>query len=371
MILVVVAFTTGQPVFFAAYFLCAVALVAGFLGVLRGLAVDQLVAAAIVASVLTFGVSVNSFRDETILLHFAISIISLLTALIFTKLPRAYLRASMFTLVATQALVVAYLAAKGIRGRPLEAMIPGSSSNVITSNLVALQINYAIAKFLLQRRSTIMTGIVTLVICFVGYGRGSILAALAVLATLILFQLHSLKQRRGILYVGGVVLLCGAIAVVAWQDNIVESLVNKTKLASGFSSPRVLMIQDYLDRMDGVGALVGSTYEGTIIDKRYNGNPHNSFIYAHHFFGLPYLLIVLILPLLLIARQRGLRTKAFIAAMTTILYFRAFTQPILFPTPFDLFYYAIYIGLVTVSSDVRATTPASLKALDKTKDLNS
>lgn len=344
-VLLVIAFATRHPALISAYLLFGSALVLAHIHMLQRLASHQVMMAALLVLTLAFILPINIFRSQTILYHFTVSLLSLLAALILTQNRVAYLRASKIALVAAQMTVLAFLFVNGISDYPLEDMIPNSSSNVVTSFLIALQINYSISNFLLYRRSSLLTATVSLCICLVGYGRGSILAAAAITTVAMLVASYQGSGRHQI--IGGTLLVTiMAIAIISFASEISEFIMNRTKIGSGLiDMARLEAIQGYLSQINGLTALTGAPYTGTVIETKYNGNPHNSFIRAHNIFGLPYFLFIIFMPFYYTIRQKSFIIKLFLLIMLLILFFRAFTEPLFFPTPFDFIFYSIFLGL--------------------------
>lgn len=281
-------------------------------------------------------------RSETALAHYFVTVLSLLTAFLITRSPNAYFQASRTALYASLGVVSAYLATSGLDSFPLERMIPDSSSNGITSYLVILQANYCVASYLFRRKLPFMSALLTLGICVVGYGRGSILSTLAIIAVnFITFSLR--KSPRHFFAAVGVLVVTAFSLAVAYGDEISYFVEANTKIGSGlYDQHRDSIIKDYsrLIDEDSLLILTGADYKGTVIEADYNNNPHNSYIRAHHIFGLPYLMLMLCFPLLAFARLPG-SLRAYPLALLTVMLFRAATEPILFPTMLDVFYFAV------------------------------
>ena len=279
-----------------------------------------------------------------------------------TRTPRNFWRSCRWTLVATQGVVLAYLATTGLTGFPLEELIPDSSSNGITSYLLVLQISYSLAHYALHRRVTWATQLVTLFICIVGYGRGSIVASLALLLGSLAVSSVSRSARSRLPALAAVAVL--AIGVVRYHDEIALFVDANTKFGVAVGDfHRELIIRGYLGELTPVGALVGGPYDGTVIARNYNGNPHNSFIRAHHVFGLFYLLSVLALPFVAIRRGSSIAGTAYTLLGLGVLYFRAFTEPILFPTLLDYFVFGTCFALQATTG---LTTNVSRAAVSPT-----
>lgn len=285
-------------------------------------------------------------RDPVALAHGAVSVVALGTAFVLTRDLDTYLRASAWVLWSVQAAVVVFLAINGVDDFPLERILPDSSSNGITSYLVALQANYCIVRFLLRGRASMATPLLTLAICVVGYGRGSILAATAiVLINAVAACLDSRRPTRSAVTV--LITACLAAWVYGQHGEDIAGYVEvNTKIGSGLvDEHREQQISEYLDRLDLLALLIGGEYEGTSIARDYNNNPHNAFIRAHHVFGLAYVVAVSALPFLAMSRRLDRSRRLYAQALVIVILFRAFTEPILFPTLLDTVYFALCFAL--------------------------
>jgi hypothetical protein len=344
--LLVAAFATRAPALLAAYVLAAIALILMGMRTLSALGGRELVAASLLATAVIVALPVVVLRNFNVAFHAITVAVSFGAAYVLTRNLKVYVMASRVTLIAAQAYVVAYLSRSGLEDFPLENMLPDSSSNGVTSYLVVLQANACAGLYLLRRRAAIPTSLLTLGICIVGYGRGSVLAAAGILAVCALFAASGRSLRGAVL--GVVLVVASGLAVYVSHEEEIDTFVQvNTKIGSGlYDEPREEIIRDYLGKIDGAWPLLfGADYRGTSVETSYFGNPHNSFIRAHNIFGLPYLLCVLALPLLLDRGRWPARERVFVYAMLTLVLARSFTEPLLFPTFFDLYYFALCFAL--------------------------
>lgn len=292
--------------------------------------------------ILTLSLPFAVLRSETALAHYFVTLLSLMTAFLLTRSLEAYFQASRIALYASIAVVAAYLATSGLANFPLERMIPDSSSNGITSYLVILQANYCVASYLSRSRLPLLSTLLTLGICVVGYGRGSILSATVMIAAN--FMTFALRKNPRHFFVA--IGLCAAVAgglAVAYGEQISLFVEANTKIGSGlYDRHRDAIIQDYSRKIDddSLAILAGAEYRNTVIELDYNNNPHNSYIRAHHIFGLPYLALMLLFPLLSSFRLPW-RLRAYPMALVAVMLFRAATEPILFPTMLDVFFFSV------------------------------
>lgn len=117
---------------------------------------------------------------------------------------------------------------------PLEDFLQGAaSSNVVTSFLILLQVAYSAIKFIHLSKITWITPLATFAICLIGYGRGSILASLMLLLTLVL--IHIFRMRRSIkntIFIGVSILIFCFLGFIFYKDALFI-IEGNTKLGLG------------------------------------------------------------------------------------------------------------------------------------------
>ena len=110
-------------------------------------------------------------------------------------------------------------------------------------------------------------------------------------------------------------------------------------LAGGvLDSRRGNMLAGYFGKLGVWLLLFGTDYSGTSINNIYGGNPHNSYIRIHSYYGFFGLLIVALSPLAIFLTNKKLVSKCVVFVLITLVLVRAVTEPILFPTLLDFFY---------------------------------
>lgn len=342
--LAALAFVTVQPALFAAYVTVGALVGALHLPVLARTSREQIIVGSVLVVATCSLLAVNVFRYPTTLAHFVITAVAVVSALVVTGDPVRYRKASLVTLVTAQVALLLYAAWVGLdkAPTPLEGIFPTASTNAITSCLVVLQLNYCVAGFFVRNRPPLLTPLLTFAICVIGYGRGSIVIAAAIVIVSVVFAVISTRRNIMPLLAVGLV----GVPVAAWGLGIADSVVAQTKLAAGlYDEARARMIMEYLGRLNGWTLFVGAPYDGSGIQTQFHGNPHNSLIRAHHIFGLPYVALVLITPLLVLAGSLEMRTRLFIAIMLALAILRGLTETILFPSVLDVFYFGAALGL--------------------------
>lgn len=287
-------------------------------------------------------------NDTVAVFHYYISVSALTVAYIMRRSLSSLLYAVRAVLYVFQCLVLFYLFRSGLEGFPLENVIPGSSSNGITSYLIVLQAAFSSLNYIVFRRADIFPALLTVIICFVGYGRGSVIAS-----SLILFinTSYYLASSKKLFYFSGVVLLVGLVfSAGRWESEVLDFVNSKTKIGSGvYDSNRMEMHSDYLSKIDGVTFFTGAGYEGTSIYYKYNGNPHSSYIRGHHIFGIFFLFGIFFSLGYVWFSKVAASLRFYVLSMIAVVMLRAATEPILFPTFLDVFYYCIVFSFLEFS----------------------
>ena len=226
-------------------------------------------------------------------------------------------------------------------GYHLEYMLgDGISANGVTSFAGMLCFMYMIMGFRLFRETYFLPCIINLYISYEGYGRGSIIFALMLIIINFIFFLLKLKTYKRFF-----VLLFSIISIASFIPYIYEAYLNTKFFTTGLDSPRIEMLRQYINNMDLYGLFFGVSYEGTMIAE-FNNNPHMSYIRAHHIFGLYYIMLIALVPFVLFSRvvrnHDGVGLIVFIAILALLL--RCASEPLLFPTLFDTFFFlALYV----------------------------
>lgn len=239
---------------------------------------------------------------------------------------------------------------------PLGDIIPGSSTNGIPSYFIVLQVAVSLSFLLCHSRLPVLTPIATLVVAFLGLGRGSIVVALALLMASLVFNFlffygRSFLVRSVLCFLLFLVVVIFLIIGFYVLGDFFSAYIERSKFSSGLMDPyRAIILIEYLNGLDFLGILFGGSYDGTVIDLKYDGNPHLAFIRTHAFYGIFGLLLVVLSPLFLFAARKPLRYRVVGFSFLCLLLVRALTEPILFPTLLDFFY--LYVFLIFFKSHV-------------------
>lgn len=232
---------------------------------------------------------------------------------------------------------------------PLGEIIQGSSTNGIPSYLIVLQATLSIAVFLESRRLPVLSAIATLVVAVFGLGRGSIVVAALILLSTVMA--NNFLLRAGLVRKSLVLLVLGVAFLISfglwWQEifSSLNQLIEGSKFSGGvMDEHRGLMLSDYIGKLDFMSFLLGDDYSGTSIATLYGGNPHIAYIRTHSFYGFFGLSFVLLLPFLILFSDKRAETKIICFSFVLLVFIRASSEPILFPTLLDFFLFLCFFA---------------------------
>ena len=353
-VVLLLTFATRSPILSALFVLVNVVLIANSFKVF--LSLTPVVGGIILTFILVTGVmfAVNAYRYLPAIVFWALGIFTVLGMAALLSFKDVVMKASGITLYSFQLISLLFCAYYGFDNfpweNPLEKVIPGASANGITSYIVILQLNYSAMRYVSDKKPPYLAIIFTILIAVAGYGRGSIVSGVLILFLSLFIQLFSDKALKvGILIV---VLITGIVVFYfTYQTEIDFFILSKTKFAAAGvkSSHREFMVADYLGKMNWYNSIFGAGYEDTAITTYYHNNPHNSFIRAHSIFGLPYLLIIFITPLVAMAFYNSILNTLFVGFCFLVLSLRCYTEPNLFPSIMDFYYFSLILFPIQIS----------------------
>jgi len=226
---------------------------------------------------------------------------------------------------------------------PLEKIFNGKSGNGITSNMIVLQIHYFFLHILKDNKfnfSLFFTILLTLLISMSTYARGSLVSSFALLMIFFFGFGFSVKK---LLFLVVVITL-----VVTLDTEMFLDFFNRyTKLSQGFSDhDRIAALTQYLRKIDLLTFFYGADYNDTIIVQTLNGNPHNSFIRAHHNYGIFYIFYVIGIIFISVFNTKSIHKVFLYSALSSVLIFRLWTEPVLFPTIFDFYFFSMFFSVI-------------------------
>lgn len=226
---------------------------------------------------------------------------------------------------------------------PFGEVIEGASTNGIPAYMIIIQLFLCTITYVVAGRAPVLTPAITFLIAFYGNGRGSlIVGALLVFGALVinLFPRKVPFFYRATLFI----LSIGAMAfLIVNSAELLDYVSRYTKLSVGVSdSNRAAILDAYMAKINPFTFFFGTDYSGTPIDFRYEGNPHISYIRLHSFFGIFALLMAIFSPAIIFFAKGGWILKLPILFFIGLALLRAATEPILFPTLLDVFFFSMF-----------------------------
>jgi hypothetical protein len=271
--------------------------------------------------------------------------------------PKVLLTAFKIIYTASIALIALALYVYWDLPEPLGEVIEGSSTNGIPAYLIIIQVGLSLCTYLVVGRLPLISALLTVAVAFFGYGRGSLVVAGIILALSIgfnIFQVHTANHAKLSLIL--LIISFIVIALVGSVEELIDFLFDYTKLGAGLVDVNRLEIwEQYLEKIDAWTLLVGADYSGTVIETLRAGNPHISYIRTHAFFGLPATIAALLSPLVVFISNKSFRSKLIFSSFIGMAALRAASEPILFPTLLDLFYFSYFFLFFRYAPAVRSS----------------
>lgn len=228
---------------------------------------------------------------------------------------------------------------------PFSGLVEGSSTNGIPSYLIVVQVLYSLVYYSVHKRLPAISALLTLIVALLGIGRGSIYVALMiVVVSVFINSLIDVISRR---YFSIILLLSALVIGVGFillnLDVLYALLDGRTKALHGFVDPyRNRIVVEYFANLKWWQVFVGGDFKGTVISSLYDNNPHVAFICSHAYMGMIYTICILLSPLIFLLKSRSYLDSAIFFVFSSFLLLRAWSEPILFPTALDFFYYLIF-----------------------------
>lgn len=220
----------------------------------------------------------------------------------------------------------------------LDKVFPGSSRNLVGAMAIFLQIFYTVSYYRINHNLPHFMLIITLLIIFLAYGRSSIIAGILLLAVYLIYDFKKHLWSMGLV---AIIFLGAVFASYDLISRIDTAIEQNTNFSRGIDSPRIEILKEYISTTDLLFLIAGHPISDSNTAALFNGNPHNSYIRFHSYYGLASLLFTLFVMSILVKR---FSSKTFIPAAFIIIYmFRAIFEPIAF---FDIFDFLIFYLLL-------------------------
>lgn len=244
---------------------------------------------------------------------------------------------------------------------PLGAIFPNSSTNGLPSYLIVVQIAFSLAYYFKYNRLPLLSTCATMTVAVFGLGRGSMITAALIIVFSLAINLclaKSPSDRRAFRVAIWVLGPPAALYVLYNFSDLMAALelaIEASKFSGGIlDEHRGRIVSDYLDKIDAWTFMFGTDYVGTSINQYYGGNPHNSYIRAHSFYGVTGLIIIAIPVMLVAVARRQLGQRMVALTLIGLALMRATTEPIFFPTTLDFFYFLYFVIFFNYSQPLAA-----------------
>mgnify|MGYP000506902780 CR=1 FL=1 len=294
----------------------------------------------------------NLLRNTNIIIGILLSVLSFFTAIISIYNPKEFNSSFKYLLITLQIILALFIFIFGFddfpRISPLEKVIDGSSANGVTTVISLIQATYFISSYFLKKKMNLILPVTTVLICFAGYGRGSILLALAVfLLTILVKCIDENYYKKPVIVIS--FFLISFYFINENIDSITYFFAANSKLERSLvDTSREEMLGDYFNKLENnfTYIIFGTDYKNTSIVNKYRNNPHNSFIRAHSFFGFLYLLIHFIFIMFFFRKIKSLLDFIIIIIFCFFVFMRIFTEVAFMATSMDfIMYYIIFLGI--------------------------
>ncbi len=304
----------------------------------------------LVAGVIALGVAMNLTKVGVALgFQAAVVLVGVVTGFVCARLPReAMHRVARALLLIYQGVLLVQIARSGISLAALT--LPGASGsvNLVSGILLFLQLAHCAATVQRTGRAPLLLPFVSMVLSFPMKGRSGI-ALLSVLFLYCVFQRWSLN--RGGRRLGLAIGTFGVAAVLTYQlQSVLLAVFQTTRLIHGFGDEsRSTIREEYLASLSLWEVVAGGRYTASPAILNLLGNPHNSFIRAHYFFGLPFLvcLALLVVTAGAIALRDG-GGRWFVFGLLLLFAARAFVDAMAFPGLLDfIFFYLFFLVIAS------------------------
>ena len=238
--------------------------------------------------------------------------------------------------------------------------LPGASgsSNLVSGLLLFLQLFHCAAEYMARGRAPTLLPLLSAILSIPMKGRSGI-ALLTALFLYCVFQRWTLQRPTRMLWSA---LTASAIvsAVVLFLREPLTAVVQTTRLIHGFGDEsRGMMREQYLGGLSPLDAILGGSFDPSPAILALLGNPHNSFIRAHYFFGAPvFLLFATLLVASLVNVVRAPRERWFVFGLLLFFLARAYVDVVAFPGLLDsIFYYLLFLLLAVPERQREASVP--------------
>lgn len=222
----------------------------------------------------------------------------------------------------------------GYAPNDMNGYLADASRNIVSALAIFFQIFYSVTYYDRYSRLPVVSAFVTVVICVMAFGRSGVLLSLV----LFCFSIYFNSARKGAAWVFALLVL--AVSVLGYIGaEVYVYLSEKTNFSRGLESARSIMISEYFEGFSFSHVFFGRSFDEMPTIVGLAGNPHNSYILGHHFFGGAYVAL-LIFILIIVARSILNKERRVYGVLSAVFLARAFFDILAMPGFLDgiLFY---------------------------------
>ncbi len=209
------------------------------------------------------------------------------------------------------------------------------SRNEVGGILILTQSFYALLHYRVYKKLPVYSIIITLLLCFLAYGRSSLGLAfvLFLLAVLLLYK----RQTFRVKVILAVVVIVGlGVGMPVFFSYILDA-ISHSNFHEGLQTPRYHIWSGYFDMSQWhiSDFIFGHPY--TALINSFHHNPHNSFIRGFHYMGLPFILLCLLLFIRVSSRLKLVELILFLIVMARLAF-----DTLSFPGFYDFMIFSFY-----------------------------
>lgn len=173
-----------------------------------------------------------------------------------------------------------------------ELIFKDRSRNIVSAVLILFYILYLNLSFFHNKKISIFLTIFLLINCVILFGRSGILIS-SVLFIFVLYKYFNRKVFLSALFIFISIAFIFKFVILSYMDT-------RTNFTSGLESPRKDLFNEYLYNISMEEIFFGRNIYDCCSEIVFMGNPHNSFLLGHMYYGIGYILILIFIIILVL-----------------------------------------------------------------------
>lgn len=166
------------------------------------------------------------------------------------------------------------------------------SRNIVSAVLILFFIHYMLLSYIHNKNVNIFLAGFLLLNCFILFGRTGI-----VISSILFLSVIYKSYSKFLFYV---FLMVVSAIVIIYNTYLYAYFKDKTNFSSGLDSPRQDLVGEYFYNISGSDLIFGRNIFDCCSQIVFMGNPHNSFILGHMYYGLGYILFLFVVLVVII-----------------------------------------------------------------------